>query len=174
MTVRIDVDVQGLDEIRKTLEQRIPKKAQHKVIARALKIAAKPMIRAARGNAIGMNGSGALSKSITAWTEKKSKSKKNGHFASVHVGPKRANKSQIAAYYQHYGKRPTPVRLKQGIFHGHFVEFGHVVRTRSGTVSVPARPFLRPAQAAHDKKLVKEFGAILAAEIEKEAAKANK
>lgn len=171
MTDRIDVEVLGLKQLSEKLKREIPQKARHRLMARALKRAARPMVRAARQNALSDSGSGALSASITSWTEKKSASKESGHFASVHVGPKRGNKRQIARYYQFYGKKPTPVRLKRGIFHGHFVEFGHVVRTRTGTASVPAQPFLRPAQAATDKQIIKSFGAIMAEEIEKEAAK---
>ena len=161
-----ELQVTGLKDLEKKLIREIPVKARSNVMARALKISAKPMIATAKSKAMNGDSSGALSMAIAPWTETKSKTRKAGLFVRVHVGPRRSNKKALARYFGFYGIAPTPKQFKRGIYHGHFVEFGSKGRS--------PKPFLRPALAAHGPQLIKSFGAIMAQEIERQAKKGVK
>lgn len=159
----VSMNVKGLQELRRTMEEKLPKQVQSNVMAAALKEAGRPMKNAAKANAR-RGRSGALAQAITFWNEKKKVRDKKGKFARVHLGPKRSLRGAIKKYYAYYGRKNVSIAaLKNGIRHGHLVEFG--------TSKMAARPFLRPAQAAHDKKLIQVFGRILGEKIEKAAEK---
>ncbi len=161
MADKIKVKVLGLRELERKLTQQIPKKAQAKVVNRALRKAAKPMVQTARLRAR-RGKSNALSIAMSIWQVKKRTKLRN--FGSVEFGPRRNNKRAIAAYWDFYAARtPTASDIINGIRHGHLVEWG--------TKTTPAHPFMRPALDAHGRQTIADFGKILGREIEKEAAR---
>ena len=72
------------------------------------------------------------------------KKKRDGSVGGKEVVPVRSNKKALALYIAyHYTRRGLTVpakRITQGIFHGHFVEFG--------TAKMAANPFLWPSTVA--------------------------
>lgn len=163
--MKVDIKVEGLQHLQDLLTTQLPAKAQTKVMVRALKKAGRPMVTTVRGAYRGLSGSGALAQATTMWQRKKGTLGRNT-FASVEIGPKRGNKSALAKYYSHYRKRATPKSLIAGIRHGHLVEFGF---THRGGKAVAGKNILGAAMDKHGRSAITEFGAILGAEIEREA-----
>lgn len=163
--MRVDVQVEGLDQLRDALSQQLPKKAQKKVMVRALKASARPMVRQIKTAYRALGGSGALAQASTIWQRKKGTSPRET-FASIELGPKRSNKAALAKYYAFYRKKGSTKALMGGIRHGHLVEFGF---THVGGRAVAGKGILDAAFQRHGKSAVDGFGQILGAEIEKEA-----
>ena len=166
MTIETNVTVTGLKELEKKLLRDVPAKAQGRVMARALKRSARPLVRVAKSLAYRGDSSGALSLAITQWTERKSLTLKRGYFVTVYAGPKRNNKRVLARYYKFYKRRPTSAQISGGVRHGHLVEFG--------ARGLPKHPFMAPALSSQGKAVIGRFGKILGEEIEKEAKKGVK
>ena len=154
--MKIDVEVKGLEHLKDVLTRELPKKAHRKVIQKSLRISAQPMLRAARASAA--RSSGALAESIRTWNVIANR-RREKTFATVHLGPKRSWKKSIALVSSHYGRSFKVNRL--GIYHGHIIEFG--------SKNQPAKAYLGPAMASHGQSMIKDFGSIMAGEIEREA-----
>jgi hypothetical protein len=168
MVIETKQKVDGLTHLEMALTERLPAKAAKKVIQRALKKASAGMRKAAKTNARRTGGSGALSKAVTTWNGRTGKRNKQTA-ARIHIGPRRGGNLGIKAALlmaAYYGRKLKSEDV--GITYGHLVEFGF--RHRSGK-TVPARPFLGPAQESYGSATVTSFGDILGAEIEKEALK---
>lgn len=165
--MKLDVKVEGLQHLQKVLTEALPQKAQTRVMVRALKKAGRPMVGAARDAYRSLGGSGSLAQATTAWQRKKG-ALRGDTFASVEIGPKRSNRSALARYYAFYRKRTNPRTLMAGIRHGHLVEFGFQHR---GGRMVAAKGILGAAMERYGTQAVSSFGAIMAAEIEREAAR---
>lgn len=163
--MKVDIQIDGLRHLEKLLTETLPAQAQTKVMVRALKVAGRPMVNAARIGYRSIGGSGALAQATSVWQRKKG-ALRGDTFASVEIGPKRGNKAALAKYYQHYNKRATPRTLMGGIRHGHLVEFGF--RHRGGR-SVAGRGVLGNAMERHGRAAVEGFGSILGKQIEREA-----
>jgi hypothetical protein len=120
--VSLTVKVLGLKDVEQFLARELPGKMGARTIARGLRLAAKPMRDAARANAAGLGGSGALALATTVWSARPTKG--GNTVASVEIGPRRNSKAALVRYYAYYGKKPTPRMLRNGIRHGHLVEWG--------------------------------------------------
>ncbi len=165
MAIDISVKVLGLREVTKTLTKKLPPKARGKVVARAMRIAARAMVRTAK-SAASRGKSGSLTASTSIWQDKKRSKGDRGTFVRLHLGPRRSNKAAILKYWTFYtGRTARPEDIASGIRHGHLVEFGVPSK------GIPARPFLRPAFDRHGREFIKSFGKIMALEINKEATK---
>lgn len=165
--MRVDVKVDGLQHLEKVLTEMLPAKAQTKVMVRALKRSARPMVNAVRSGYRSLGGSGALAQSVSAWQRRKG-ALRGDTFASVEIGPKRGNRAALRKYYQHYRKAARPKTLIGGIRHGHLIEFGF--RHRGGK-SVAGKGIMGGAFQRHSRSAVDGFGKVMGAEIEREAAR---
>jgi HK97 gp10 family phage protein len=154
------IRVDGLREVQKLLVEQLPARARTRVLARALRAGAVPMRDAARINAAGLGGSGALAKSMGIWTRKRSG---RDTAASVEIGPRRSSKAALARYFSYYGKKPTPKQMAAGLRHGHLVEWG--------TRRTPPRRFMQRAFDAHAERAVEIFRRDIGGFIEREAIK---
>jgi len=143
----------GLDEIRATLRQ-LPEETQKKVMAVAVRRAAKPMIAAAKSYASRSVRTGALRASIDVVVKKS----RSGDSYAI-VGPARG-------YYSRgkkLGKNADRRGANQPANYAHLVEFGHHSTASTGsnlasakgtsrrkgtfnaTTFVRPKPFMRPA-----------------------------
>lgn len=165
--MKLDVKVDGLQHLQKVLTEALPQRAQRKVMVRALKKAARPMVGAARDAYRGLGASGSLAQATSSWQRKKG-TLRGETFASVEVGPRRSNRSALARYYAFYRKRTNPRTLMAGIRHGHLVEFGFQHR---GGKKVAAKGILGAALERYGTQAVTSFGTFMAEEIEREAAR---
>ncbi len=159
------VRVTGLRELNQFLVEKLPAKAAGRTLNRALRVAAKPIVAAAKNNAKRARNphSFALSQSIQAWVARK-RIRKHGLAGSLMIGPRRSHKPALVAYYDFYdSKRLTPQALENGIRHGHLVEWG--------TSQSSANPFMRPALDQNAARFIRSFADILGNEIEKETRK---
>jgi len=146
--------------------QQLPIDWQRKSVTSALKKAAEPMADAARRNAV--KTSGALAESIKIKANRKGR--RGGMVSRVWILPVRTDNKAIARYLSHYGKGLDGKRIKQGIRHGHLVEFGF----RVGNRQVGARPFLQPAFDQTWRKSVSVFKETLAKRTEARIKKLRK
>ena len=148
----------GLSEIRAVLKT-LPSELRVKVMAVALKRAARPLVDAAKGFAARSVKTGALQNSITSLVKKG-----RGGDSYALVGPSRD--------YFRGGKKLKKNAVRSGADkpanYAHLVEYGHHAATgakggsRRGksTASaawVPAKPFMRPAVAAAQSAIAGEL-----------------
>lgn len=115
------VVITGYDEIDKLLKQ-LPSQLQHKILSEAHAEAARPLVDRAQSKAPEKTGN--LSRSIGV---KKFNVQKVAQIGLVQVGPLRGG-----------GRKG---------YHGHLIEYGHAIVTRSGQLKgfVKERPFMGPA-----------------------------
>lgn len=165
----------GLDEIRATLK-RLPIETQTKVLAVAVKRAAKPLVDAAK--ALAPSVTGALRQSIIAIVKK---SKRGGSYAAV--GPARG-------YYKSgakLGKGADRRGSNSPAHYAYLVEFGHQVGTRktkaarkskgrasplaSGGKFIAPRAFMRPALLATQSEIASEMALGIAKGLEQSLAR---
>ena len=165
--MKVDLKVEGLDHLQRVLTEQLPAKAQTKVMVRALKRSARPMVDAARAGYRSLGASGSLAQATNAWQRKKG-ALRGDTFASVEVGPRRRNRAALAKYYEYYRKAVRPKALINGVRHGHLVEFGFKHR---GGKSVAGKGILGGVMERYGRQAVAEFGTYMAAEIEREAAR---
>jgi len=144
----------------------LPLDWQRKSVTSALRAAAKPMAAAAKRHAV--KTSGALAESIKIKANRKGR--RGGMVSRVWILPVRTDSKAIAQYMTHYGKGIDSKRIKQGIRHGHLVEFGF----RAGNKQVGARPFLQPAFDQTWRKSVSVFKETLAKRTESRLKKLRK
>jgi HK97 gp10 family phage protein len=156
------IRVEGLQEVQRLLTEQLPARARSRVLTRALRAAAVPMRDAARLNAAGLGGSGALATAMAIWSLRKGRAARDT-VASVEIGPRRSNKAALAKYFSFYGKKPTPKRLAGGLNYGHLVEWG--------TKRTPPRRFMQRAFDAHAERAVEIFRRDIGGFIEREAIK---
>jgi len=149
----------GLPEIREVLRT-LPKETEQKVIAVAMRRAAKPLVSAAKQFA--PKRTGALKESIGFVVRKG----RNGRSSYAAVGP-------ASGYYRGGAavKHGASVRgADNPAKYAHLVEFGHVAvkpqkntsrrkRTAQAGRFVPAKPFMRPALLAASDAVATELAA---------------
>jgi HK97 gp10 family phage protein len=149
------VNVQGLDELQRTLTRTLPDKLQGRAMQAALTKGARPIITKAK--ALAPQDTGRLKRAIYAFRDKASTRTREGRLISVRTG-KRLRKSNRDAFYWKW------------------IEFGHRTRaskTQAGVVRlVPARPFMRPAFEAKKLAALEIIRQTLAGEIATVARKA--
>lgn len=163
--MNLDIQVDGLKHLEEALKA-ISLQAQRKVMSGALKDSARPMVRAAKSAYRGLGGSGALAQSMGAWQSRK-RGRGSQTFVSIEVGPKRSNYAALARYYAYYRKgRGSAKGIRDGIRHGHLVEFGFQHR---GGRAVGGRRILSGIVQQGGPAAVQEFGRFLGKRIEREA-----
>lgn len=146
----MDAKINGLAEIELSLT-RLGSVAGAKIMRSAMTQAAKPIVE--RAKALAPTASGALQHAIgTTFKIGKGAGSEfvqgHGSVFTVSVGPRRKNKVAVALYnIVHKTKR-------KGIYHGHFLEFGHRKGTRkTGRLSRSFTPIgrLRARQAGRSQ-----------------------
>lgn len=133
MAQTLDIQVEGLDQIEKNLEE-LDQNIRRKVVRSATRRTGRPLVRMMRRNirANDTEDSGALYKSIRVWAPRSSKSK-----SLVYVGP---------------NPRQAP--------HAHLVEFGSGPRyTSDGQYrgEMPPAPYARPAWDEYKSQVIAEM-----------------
>lgn len=168
------IKVEGLADLDAALVE-IGAVMGEKALRQSMLAAVRPMVEAAKVNALAIAKSGSLALAMGARFALESKAGAFFGFrdivsaAKVMVGPLYSDRAARAAYtlYYHRGRGRHPIsggRLAVGIYHGHLVEFG----TRRSR----ARPFLRPAFDATAEQVVANFVVELRTRIEKVRGKA--
>jgi HK97 gp10 family phage protein len=151
------IKLSGLKELDRKLAA-MDKKVGFKTLRSAMMEASKPMFLLARtkAQATGVRGfdAGATAAAMGRWT-KKIKSNRTVLF----IGPKNKAKKAVNLWNAKHGTKAT--RLN----HFHLVEFG--------SVKGPGQPFLRPAFDATKVSVARNFGKVLARQIEKAAGRAT-
>jgi len=151
------IKLEGLQELDAKLAA-MDKKTGFKTLRSSLNEASKPMFLLAKSNAqaTGVKGfdAGATAAAMGRWT-KKIKERRTVLF----LGPKNKAKKALNLWNAKHGTKAT--RLN----HFHLVEFG----SKNG----PGQPFLRPAFDATVQATARNFGKILARQIEKAAGRAS-
>ncbi len=147
----------GLKELDRKLA-RMDKRIAFKALRGALMESSKPMFLAAKQNAqaTGVKGfdAGAIAASMGRYVKKLAPKR-----TVLFLGPKNKAKRAINLWNAKHGKNVT--RLT----HFHLVEFG----SKKG----PAQPYLRPAFEKNKLAVARNFGRILAKQIEKAAGRAT-
>jgi len=145
------IKLTGLKELDAKLA-RMGAKAGFKTLRSAMMEASKPMFVAARSNAqsTGSKGfdAGATAAAMGRWTKKIRENR-----TVLLLGPKNKSKKAVSLWNAKHG---TAVKR---LNHFHLLEFG--------SIHGGAQPFLRPAFDAHKVSLARNFGRILAMQIEK-------
>lgn len=154
MAVEVSARVEGLQDIERALEAAFPKQAskQKSVITSGMRRAAKPILASAKVRASSSDSSGALAASLGLRSRSTRGIKSAGDFSTGGVGGLeitarlqlvsiRKSKRAVSLYNQFYNRDAQDIR------HAHLVEFGHVIKDRTGKVHGfrAARPFMWPA-----------------------------
>lgn len=151
------VRVQGIKDLDAALAS-MGTVAGFKALRAGLRIAARPMFRAARSNAAstGIRGfdSGATAAAMGTGAFKLAPNK-----TAFFIGPKNANKKALAIW----NAANSPDKPVKRLRHFHLLEFG--------SAHGPAQPYLRPAFDSTKLIVVQRFGAALREAIDKQAAK---
>lgn len=134
--------------------------AGFKALRSGLRIASKPMFKAARANAqaagIRQRDSGATAAAMGTGTYKISPTK-----TAFYIGPKNKSKRGLALWNAANSPDDPVTRLR----HFHLVEFG--------SINGPAQPFMRPAFDSTKMEVVRRFGDALREAIDKQVAKSR-
>jgi hypothetical protein len=146
--IDIDIDTYGFDEAAKAIERSFPKTSkQRSVMQLAMRDAGRQtaLVDAAL-RAAALGGSGSLGQALTMRNRSLRAIQSARVFSGVELVVKRHMKRAIKTYEAHYG-----VKVKDGIRHGHLVEFGVPSR------GIPARSFLWAASEAQAPAYVRKL-----------------
>lgn len=156
----IQVDVQGLSEIKEFLERTLPEKLQGKAMQGALAKAAKPIVQAARGMA--PVDTGRIRRNIYSARSKFGQTRTySSRIVGVHRGKSRQKKDNDAFYwkFQEFGR--AAITSKKGVLGTPEAGwFGKSVK------AAPARPFMRPAFEANKLRAIEIFTQEIRGQIE--------
>ena len=130
----LEIKIEGLSEIEKKLKK-ISEKFARKIVLKALKKGAKPIIKSAQSKV--NNRSGVLAKSIGSVVVPQRKS----HNTIIDIGPRVIPSSNVKS---DVGETDDSITKKTDGFYGGYVEFG--------TKDSRPHPFLRPAFDANAEK----------------------
>lgn len=156
----IDISAHGFDEAAKVIEKSFPKTSkQRSVMNAAMRDAGRQtaLVEAAL-RAAALGGSGSLGQALTFRNRSLRSIQAARVFGGVELVVKRGMQRAIKTYEAYYG-----VKVKDGIRHGHLVEFG--------TKRSAARPFLWPAVESQAPRYVNKFAQTIWTSIEKNVAK---
>lgn len=170
------IKVTGLREVEAQLAE-LGSRTGTRILRRAMMLGAVPIEQHAERTVAGWpRGSGALHQSIgrrfylsSGTPVSEASLPPMGNRFAVQIAPLRKNRTALALYAMHYGKRI------KGIFYGHLLEFGHMKRQGKKLVGpvgrVPARPFLLLALQSEASAAVNIMANELRAGIERELRK---
>lgn len=159
--------VEGLEDLRDVLLNKLPQSLQGKAMQKTLALAAKPIVATAKS--LAPVRSGRLKRAIYSYRDRDSTKTREARLVSVRNG-RRFQKSDRDAYYWK------------------FVEFGHASikakRTKSlgnetagffgkEVTAIPARPFMRPAFEQNKYKAIDIVKTELTGQIDKVAKQAQ-
>lgn len=165
----VTVNIKGLKELEARLQE-IDALGQQKLLRRVLRKIARPMLNRARGNAVSLGASGALSRSMAIV----SKRPKGKQVAVVAVTSKAKDRTALWLHNTAYR------RQRKGIFYGWMVDQGHRVGTKStgwlrkltrsgsggsSVGTVRARPWFTPAVQGSENQAISAFTQELAAAL---------
>jgi len=165
--IDVEMKTKGLEEVSRALENSFPKDSkQRSVLQAAMRDAGRQTaLVEAKLRAAGLGGSGALAAALTYRNRSLREIKTARVFAGVELYVKRNMAIAIKRYESFY-----KVKVKDGIRHGHLVEFG--------TKRTAARPFIWPAARStapqYLKKLATESWKSIEKNLAKERAKQRK
>jgi HK97 gp10 family phage protein len=147
----ITVQVTGLKQLEENLKQ-----LQENIAKNALRAVARKAMQIMRDKIAGdaPRRTGALAAGILMTASIRGEGVSGGNVL-VRVGLRTSSKAT----------RRKGERSPDDVYYGRFLEFG--------TRKMAARPFMRPAFDSTREQVLKEFGELLGAEIEKRAKKAN-
>ncbi|MBL8576134.1 MAG: HK97 gp10 family phage protein [Mesorhizobium sp.] len=158
----IKVDIEGLQELQRALQQ-FTKATARRVLERALLKAAKPIEHDAENNA--PVATGELKRSIESKVLKRSPGKQ-AFARTMSAGGSRAEAAAAARAANARNAESAAVRISAIVPHAHLVEFG--------TVKMPAKPFLAPAMRAGRTGAISTIKVELKREIEATAKRVAK
>lgn len=190
----MEIKVTGLKEIDAQLKA-LGSKTGTKILRASMLAATKQIVAQAKSNVAAItDGSGALHQAIgarffignRAGNGESNLPDMGGRFV-VKIFPFSRNRTAVALHNLVYGRK------RKGIFYGHLVEFGHVIKRRTGEVtltkgrrgrvykkhatrllgSVPPHPFLVPALRSKGSAAVQDLADELRKRIDKQL-KANR
>lgn len=171
--MNLDVKLVGLEEALKTMAAAFPKdpKRQRGILNAAMNTSArKNMLEEAKRLARQGDSSGALSESIGIRNQSKRKLAQKGMVAGVEMVPVRTNKKALALYIEYYYTRRglnAPAGIaRNGIRHGHLVEFG--------SVNNSASPFMLPAARAGQSGYLNSVAGEIKLAVERNVARARR
>lgn len=148
-----EIQIDGLEDLERQLLTMTGKDA-HRIVRKGLREGGKIVVNVAKFNLATINDTGALSESIGIMARKG----RGTNLQTVFVGERSRNKKAIAL--ANAGGRKV-----KGVFWANLVERGTVRGQR-------AQPFLRPALDDNVGSVTRQFGKVVAEEIEKVLKKA--
>jgi HK97 gp10 family phage protein len=160
------VQVKGLAELERALVD-LGGVLGQKTLRSSMLAAMRPLVEAARANALAIAKSGSLALAMGARFAIEQRAVSTFGFkltdvlsaAVVSAGPLYSDRPARAAYALYYRRGAGKRGVAAGIFHGHLIEFG----TRHSA----AQPFLRPAFDATNGEVIDRFVEELRTRIEK-------
>jgi HK97 gp10 family phage protein len=171
----IEVQVQGLDELRRVLQNRLPNDIQTNALQSTLAKAALPIVREARAKV--PVRSGILRKGIYSYKSRLSTKERAVRFISVRSGRRFGGKDAYYWRWVEFGRGEVTVGKKRGAPRGgeRAASLGNPTVGWFGksVKAVPARPFLRPAFEAKKFEALETFRRTMIREVEKSAARVS-
>jgi hypothetical protein len=146
----VTVNIKGMRELEARLQE-IGGLGSQKILRRVLRKIARPMLNRARGNAVSLGASGALSRSMAIV----SKRPKGQQVAVVAVTSKAKDRTALWLHNTAYR------RQRKGIFYGWMVDQGH----NTPTGRTRPRPWFTPAVQASENQAISAFTQELAAAL---------
>lgn len=169
----MEIKVEGLDDLRILLQQKLPDDIQKRALLATLNKAAKPIIQEARARAPVLTGR--MKKAIYSFRSRKSTKEKAVVMIGVKSGHKYGAKDAYYWRWVEFGRGVVKVGKKRGARRG-----GERARSLGNPTvgwfgkevkAAPAKPFMRPAFEAKKTEAIEVFRATMKGEIEKTAAK---
>lgn len=153
----VEVNIRGLQELEARLLEFGALTAQ-RVLRRILRKTATPLQHRAAANAQSIGRSNSLAASVQTITTKRS----GENAAQVTVAPRYRSPVAIFVHNAYYERK------RKGIFHGHFLEWGHRIGTRKGRLRRESRALTEKGLARYAKKRAagKIKGAAAAGEVQ--------
>jgi HK97 gp10 family phage protein len=157
------IRVEGLDELRHTLQRELPDALQGKAMQGALAQAARPIVASARS--LAPNLTGRLRRAIYSFRSRASTRFRESRLITVRSGKRHGERDAFYWRWLEFGRGVIKASRSLGNTTDGF--FGRDIK------AVPAKPFLRPAFEANKVRAVQIFASAVKPMIEKVAARAR-
>lgn len=146
--MEVDVKVHGLAELEARL---IELGALHgeRAMRRVLRKVAAPVQERAAQNASAIGKSRSLAAAVKVVLVKP---ESPDEVARVSVAPRSKDRTAVFVHNAYYDRK------RKGIFHGHFLEFGHRIGTSKGRLRRPSRALTEKGLARYAKRLARPEG----------------
>lgn len=171
--------VTGVPDVMAALRAAFPNnvRRQRSLLNQSMRAAAmKTIMPDAQLRAARIDGSGSLSAALGIRYQKQRSALTAGSVAGIYITPIRRDPTAIAKYISYYKANSATVgSVAKGIYHGHFIEFGH--KAKDGSF-VAAQPFLWPAaqskMASYKVHFTQQLGRKVELAVRRRARKARK